>query len=108
MRTIISAPLSLRAEIEVRISEFMGDAHFALGPCAVARPMRRAAARAQQAGLKKAQLHALTPQMYRSGFIGPEQVSAALEEAVKISMSVDDRPRLALTQMLAAGFRLGV
>jgi len=44
--------------------------------------------------------------MYPLGFIGPEQGVAALEEAVKISMSVDDPPRLALTQMLAAGFRL--
>jgi len=44
--------------------------------------------------------------MYPLGFIGPEQGVAALEEAVKISMSVDDPPRLALTRMLAAGFRL--
>jgi len=44
--------------------------------------------------------------MYPLGFIGPEQGVAALEEALKISMSVNDPPRLALTQMLAAGFRL--
>jgi len=98
---------SLRAEIEVRILEFMGDAHFALGALAQsAQTYAAAAARAQQAGLKKAQLHALTSAMYPLGFIGPEQGVAALEEAVKISMSVDDPPRLALTQMLAAGFRL--
>jgi hypothetical protein len=56
--------------------------------------------------LKKAQLHALTSAMYPLGFIGPEEGVAALEEAVKISMSVNDPPRLALTQMLAAGCRL--
>jgi len=84
-----------------------GDAHFALGALAQsAQTYAAAAARAQQAGLKKAQLHALTSAMYPLGFIGPEQGVAALEEAVKISMSVDDPPRLALTQMLAAGFRL--
>jgi DNA-binding winged helix-turn-helix (wHTH) protein/tetratricopeptide (TPR) repeat protein len=98
---------SLRAEIEVRILEFMGDAHFALGALVQsAQTYAAAATRAQQAGLKKAQLHALTSAMYPLGFIGPEQGVAALEEAVKISKSVDDPPRLALTQMLAAGFRL--
>ena len=98
---------SLRAEIEVRILEFMGDAHFALGTLVQsAQTYAAAATRAQQAGLKRAQLHALTSAMYPLGFIGPEQGVAALEEAVKISMSVDDPPRLALTQMLAAGFRL--
>src|SRR6266550_2914082 len=98
---------SLRAEIEVRILESMGDAHFALGALGQsAQAYAAAATRAQHAGLKKAQLHALTSAMYPLGFIGPEQGVAALEEAVKISMSVDDPPRLALTQMLAAGFRL--
>jgi DNA-binding winged helix-turn-helix (wHTH) protein/tetratricopeptide (TPR) repeat protein len=98
---------AVRAEIEVRIFEFMGDAHFALGALAQsAQTYAAAATRAQQAGLKKAQLHALTSAMYPLGFIGPEEGVAALEEAVKISMSVNDPPRLALTQMLAAGCRL--
>src|SRR6266436_57516 len=98
---------ALQAEIEARILEFMGDAHFALGALVEsAQAYAAAAARAQQAGLKAAQMHALTSAMYPLGFIGPEEGVAALEEAVKISMSVDDPPRLALTQMLAAGFRL--
>jgi DNA-binding winged helix-turn-helix (wHTH) protein/tetratricopeptide (TPR) repeat protein len=98
---------AVRAEIEVRILEFMGDAHFALGALGQsAQAYEAAAIRAQQAGLKKAQLHALTSAMYPLGFIGPEKGVAALQEAVKISMSVNDPPRLALTQMLAAGFRL--
>jgi DNA-binding winged helix-turn-helix (wHTH) protein/tetratricopeptide (TPR) repeat protein len=104
---VVKLTPSLRAEIEVRILEFMGDARFALGALAQsAQTYAAAAARAQQAGLKKAQLHALTSAMYPLGFIGPEQGVAAVEEAVKISMSVNDPPRLALTQMLAAGFRL--
>src|SRR6266478_2839695 len=98
---------ALRAEIEVRILEFMGDAHFALGALAESAHLyAAAAARAQQAGLKTAQLHALTSAMYPLGFIDPGQGVAAVEEAVKISMSASDPPRLALTQMLAAGFRL--
>jgi DNA-binding winged helix-turn-helix (wHTH) protein/tetratricopeptide (TPR) repeat protein len=98
---------ALRAELEVQILEFIGDAHFALGALAQsAQTYAAAATRAQQAGLKKAQLHALTSAMYPLGFIGPAEGVAALGEAVKISMSVNDPPRLALTQMLAAGFRL--
>jgi DNA-binding winged helix-turn-helix (wHTH) protein/tetratricopeptide (TPR) repeat protein len=98
---------AVRAEIEVRILEFMGDAHFALGALGhSAQSYAAAATRAQQAGLKKAQLHALISAMYPLGFIGPEEGVAAAEQAVKISMTVNDAPRLALTQMLAAGFRL--
>jgi len=98
---------ALQAEIEARILEFMGDAHFALGALVEsAQAYAAAAARAQQAGLKAAQMHALTSAMYPLGFIGPEEGVAALEEAVKISRSVNDPPRLALTQMLATGFRL--
>jgi tetratricopeptide (TPR) repeat protein len=104
---VVKLTPAVRAEIEVRILEFMGDAHFALGALAEsAQTYAAAAARAQQAGLKAAQMHALTSAMYPLGFIGPEEGVAALEEAVKISMSVNDPPRLALTQMLAAGFRL--
>src|SRR5882757_9570926 len=99
--------LTVRAEIEVRILVSIGHAHFALGALVEsAQTYAAAAARAQQAGLKAAQMHALTSAMYPLGFIGPEEGVAALEEAVKISMSVNDPPRLALTQMLATGFRL--
>ena len=98
---------AVRAEIEVRILEFMGDAHFALGALGQsAKAYTAAATQAQQAGLKAAQMHALTSAMYPLGFIDPEEGVAAVEEAVKISMSVNDPPRLALTQMLAAGFRM--
>jgi len=99
--------LTVRAEIEVRILGFMGDAHFALGALTEsAQAYAAAAARAQQAGLKAAQIHALSSAMYPLGFIGPEQGVAALDEALKISMSYNDPPRLALMQMLASGFRL--
>ena len=104
---VLKLSLTVRAEIEVRILQFMGDAHFALGALTEsAQTYAAAAARAQQAGLKAAQMHALTSAMYPLGFIGPEEGVAALDEAVKVSMSLNDPPRLALTQMLAAGFRL--
>jgi tetratricopeptide (TPR) repeat protein len=104
---VLKLTLTVRAEIEVRILEFMGDARFAVGALTEsAQAYAAAAARAQQAGLKAAQMHALTSAMYPLGFIGPEAGVAALEEAVKISMTVNDPSRLALTQMLATGFRL--
>jgi tetratricopeptide (TPR) repeat protein len=104
---VLKLALTVRAEIEVRILGFMGDAHFALGALAEsAQEYAAAAARAQQAGLKSAQMHALSSAMYPLGFIGPEQGVAALDEALKISMSYNDPPRLALMQMLASGFRL--
>ena len=97
----------VRAEIEVRILEFMGHAHFALGALVdSAESYTAAASRAEQAGLKSAQTRALTCTMYPLGFIGPEKGVAALEEALRISKTVNDPPRLALTQMLASGFRL--
>src|SRR6266478_3850521 len=104
---VVKLTPAVRAEIEVRILEFMGDARFALGALVEsAQTYAAAAARAQQAGLKAAQMHALTSAMYPLGFIGPEEGVAALDEAVKVSMSVNDPARLALTQMLATGFRL--
>jgi DNA-binding winged helix-turn-helix (wHTH) protein/tetratricopeptide (TPR) repeat protein len=96
-----------RAEIEVRILEFMGHAHFALGALVdSAQAYTDAAAHAERAGLKSAQTHALTCTMYPLGFIGPEKGVAALEEALEISKTVNDPANLAVTQMLASGFRL--
>jgi DNA-binding winged helix-turn-helix (wHTH) protein/tetratricopeptide (TPR) repeat protein len=104
---VLKLTLAVRAEIEVRILESMGHAHFALGALVdSAQTYAAAAARAQQAGLKEAQMRALSSTMYPLGFIGPEEGVAALEEALRISKSVNDPPRLALTQMLASGFRL--
>jgi len=104
---VLRLPLALRAGIEVRILVSIGHAHFALGALVdSAQTYAAAAARAQQAGLKAAQMHALTCAMYPLGFIRPTEGVAALDEAVEISVSCNDPARLALTQMLASGFRL--
>jgi DNA-binding winged helix-turn-helix (wHTH) protein/tetratricopeptide (TPR) repeat protein len=98
---------ALRNELEIQVLESIGDAHFALGALVQsAQAYTTAAERARQAGLKTAQLHALTSAMYPMGFIDPDQGIATVEEAVKVSMSVNDPTRLAGTQMLAAGCRL--
>jgi len=98
---------ALRDELEIQVLESMGDAHFALGALVQsAHAYTTAAERARQAGLKTAQLHALTSAMYPMGFIDPDQGIGTVEEALKVSMSVNDPARLAGTQMLAAGCRL--
>lgn len=104
---VLRLAAAVRAKMDVRILEFMGHAHFALGAQSdSAEAYAAAASRAAQAGLKSAQTHALTCSMYPLGFIGPEKGVAALEEALEITKTVNDPPRLALTQMLASGFRL--
>ena len=98
---------AIRDELEIQVLESIGDAHFALGALVQsAQAYTTAAERARQAGLKTAQLHALTSAMYPMGFIDPDQGIATVEEALTVSMSVSDPTRLAGTQMLAAGCRL--
>jgi DNA-binding winged helix-turn-helix (wHTH) protein/tetratricopeptide (TPR) repeat protein len=98
---------ALRDELEIQVLECIGGAHFALGALVQsAQAYTTAAERARQAGLKTAQLQALTSAMYPMGFIDPDQGIATVEEALKVSMSVNDPTRLAGTQMLAAGCRL--
>jgi tetratricopeptide (TPR) repeat protein len=97
----------LQAELEVEVLGFIGDAHFALGAVAESRQAHAAAAsRANQAGLKTAQVLSLTCAMWPSGFVNPDQGLAGMDLAVKISTNVGDPLLTARTQMLAAGCRL--
>src|SRR6266436_4280457 len=98
---------SLGDELETRILEFIGDAHYALGAMAESTNAYGAAAsRAAQTGLKAAQVSALTSLMRPFGLIDPDQGLAAMEQAVQVSRSADDPVPLARTQMLAASCRL--
>jgi tetratricopeptide (TPR) repeat protein len=98
---------ALRAESEVQIHEFIGDAHFALGvvPESV-EAYEAAAAKADQAGLKAAQVHVLICAMYPLGFINPDQGLAAIDQALEMSLSVGDPLLMARTQMLSASCHL--
>ena len=98
---------ALSAEIEVEILELIGDAQFALGSLAEsARAYSAAASRAEAAGLKTAQVRALTRAMNPLGFINSEQGLAAMDQALSVSATLDDPLLFARTQMLAAAFRL--
>jgi DNA-binding winged helix-turn-helix (wHTH) protein/tetratricopeptide (TPR) repeat protein len=98
---------SLQAELQIQILGLIGDAHFALGTLPEsAQAYGAAATRAEQAGLKAAQAHALICAMYPLGFFDPARGIAAMDQAVQTSMRVGDPLPLAQAQMLAASCRL--
>ena len=107
LELVLKLPTTRRADLEVRILEFIGDAHFALGALEEsAEAYIAAATQAEKAGRKAAQAHALLCAMYPLGFIDPDKGLAAMEQAVRMSMSVGDPVPLARTQMLATAARL--
>src|SRR5262249_37882639 len=94
-------------ELETEILEFVGDAHYLLGAMAEsARAYEAAASRAGQAGLKQAQVSALTSLVRPFGLIDPDRGIAAVDQAVRVSRSLDDPLLQARTEMLAAAIRL--
>jgi DNA-binding winged helix-turn-helix (wHTH) protein/tetratricopeptide (TPR) repeat protein len=98
---------NLEADLEIQIFEFMGGAHYALGAMAESTEAYRAAAsRAGQAGLRAAQVRALTCAMCALGFFDPDRGLAAMDEAVEASAISGDPSLLARTQILAASCRL--
>jgi len=101
----IEAPLG--AELEAQVLEFMGDAQYALGAMAEsAAAYEAAASRASQAGLRNAQVSALSSLVRPFGFIDPDKGIAAVNRALEVSRSMQDPALLARTQMLAAGSHL--
>jgi len=94
-------------ELESQILEFIGDAHFALGAMAESATAYEAAAfRAGQAGLKSAQVSALSCMVRPFGLIDPDRGIAAISRAVEVTRSMQNPVLLARMQMLAAGCRL--
>ena len=95
------------AQLETRVLESIGDAHYALGSMAdSAKAYQKAASLAAQAGLKAAQVSALSYLVRPFGLIDPDRGIAAIEQAELVSKSLNDPALLARTQMLAAGIRL--
>ena len=95
------------AELEAQILEFIGDSHYALGAMAEsAAAYETAASRAGKAGLKAAEVSALSAMVRPFGFIDPDRGIAAVNRAVEVSRSIHNSTLFANTQMLAAGSRL--
>src|SRR5258708_5099792 len=97
----------LGAELETQVLEFIGDAYYALGALAEsAAAYEAAAARASQAGLKGAQVSALSSMVRPFGLIDPDRGIAAIGRPVEVARSMQDPLLLARMEMLAAGCRL--
>jgi tetratricopeptide (TPR) repeat protein len=104
---LASKPGSSGAEQQIRILEFIGDAHYAQGAMAEsAKAYGSGVVRAAEAHLKAARVGALTCLMQPFGLIDPDRGLAALAEAEELSRRVDDPLLVARTQMLAASCRL--
>jgi DNA-binding winged helix-turn-helix (wHTH) protein/tetratricopeptide (TPR) repeat protein len=98
------------AELDVRILEFIGDAHHALGAMAEsAKAYEEAASRAAQAGLIAGRVTVLTCLIRPLAFTGPidpDRGLAAMDEALQVSKTSGDPLLIARTQMLAGSCRL--
>ena len=100
-------PSDVGAELELQILELIGDAHYALGAMSdSAKAYEAEALRAAQAGLRAAQVRALSCLVRPYGLMDPDRGLAAMSEAEQVSRTLGDPLLLARTQMLAAGSRL--
>ena len=103
LELVARLPAGARAGHEVRIFEFIGDAHFALGALVrSAEAYEEVAARAEQAGLKVAQVRALICAMYPLGFIDPDRGLAAMDRAAQMSADLSDELLRERAQLLAS------
>jgi DNA-binding winged helix-turn-helix (wHTH) protein/tetratricopeptide (TPR) repeat protein len=96
-----------RCMLEVELLQRIGDAHYGRGAwseCAEA--YESAAARAAQAGPTAAQVHALRGLIRPFGVLDPDRGIAAVEQAVRLSATLNDPLLHARTELLAAGVRL--
>jgi tetratricopeptide (TPR) repeat protein len=95
------------AELECQIHEFIGDACYALGAMAEsAKSYQTGASRAARAGLKTAQVSALSSLVRPLGLIDPDRGIAAIDEAARLTDGLDDPLLAARTRMLGAAIRL--
>lgn len=107
LKLVLKLPSSTRAELEIKVLELIGEAHYALEEMnEAAQAYDMEVARASQAGLKRAEVHALGRLAYVASPIDSERGIAASARAVQVSKDLDDPQLLARTQILAAAFRI--
>ena len=93
--------------LEVELLQRIGDAHYGRGAwveCAEA--YEAAATRAADAGSTSTQVHALRGLIRPYAVLDPDRGIAAIEQAVRLSATLDDPLLHARTELLAAGIRL--
>ena len=100
-------PADARSTLDVELLQRIGDAHYGRGAwidCAEA--YEAAAARAAADGSTSTQVHALRGLIRPLGVLDPDRGIAAVEQAVRLSATLDDPLLHARTELLAAGVRL--
>ena len=96
-----------RSMVEIELLQRVGDGHYGRGAwneCAEA--YEAAAARAAADGSTASQIHALRGLIRPYGVLDPDRGIAAIEQAVRLSATLDDPLLHARTELLAAGIRL--
>ena len=107
LKLVLKIPSSARAELEIKVLELIGEAHYALEEMLeAAQAYDMEATRASQANLKRAEVKALSRLAYAASPTDSERGIAASERAVQVSKDLDDPQLLARTQILAAAFRI--
>lgn len=107
LKLVLKIPSSARAELEIKVLERIGEAHYALDEMyEAAQAYDLEVARASQAGLKIAEVHALGRLAYAASPTDSERGIAASGRAVQVSKDLDDPQLFARTQILAAAFRI--
>ena len=97
----------VRSTLEIELLQRIGDAHYGRGAWAeCAECYEAAAARAAQSGSTAARVHALRGLIRPYAVLDPDRGIAAVEEAVRLSATLDDPLLQARTELLAAGIRL--
>jgi len=104
---VLQLPANTRGTLEIDLLQRIGDAHFwrgAMLECVEA--YEAAAARAADAGLTLARVDALSALVVPFGLINPDRGVAAIEEAARLSATLDNPLLQARTELLAACTRL--
>ena len=100
-------PLERRTPLEIQLLEAIGDAHYLLGAMVdSALAYETESALATRSGRTAAQVRAQSCFARPLGLLDPDRAIAVLQDAVKASARLDDRPMQARIELLAAGMRL--
>ena len=96
-----------RTPLEIQLLESIGDAQYLLGAMVEsALAYETESALAARSGVTAAQVRAQSCFARPLGLLDPDRALAVLQDAVKASARLDDRPMQARIELLAAGMRL--
>src|SRR5262249_60657718 len=100
-------PADVRTTLDVELLHRIGDGHSGRGEgIEGAEAYEAAAARAADGGSTSTQVHALRGLIRPFGVLDPDRGIAAVEQAERLSATLDDPLLHARTELLAAGVRL--